>query len=90
MGRYMWKTNDEIMYDLASRVKNIRKRRSITQQQLSYMSGVSYGSIKRFETSGEISLYSLIRITRALDIIDEIDNLFTQVEYKSIEEILNE
>ena len=90
MGRYMWKTNDEIMYDLASRVKNIRKRRSITQQQLSYMSGVSYGSIKRFETSGEISLYSLIRITRTLDIIDEIDNLFTQVEYKSIEEILNE
>jgi transcriptional regulator with XRE-family HTH domain len=90
MGRYMWKTNDEIMYDLALRVKNIRKRRSITQQQLSYMSGVSYGSIKRFETSGEISLYSLIRITRALDIIDEIDNLFTQVEYKSIEEILNE
>ena len=90
MDRYMWKTNDEIMYDLASRVKNIRKRRSITQQQLSYMSGVSYGSIKRFETSGEISLYSLIRITRALDIIDEIDNLFTQVEYKSIEEILNE
>jgi transcriptional regulator with XRE-family HTH domain len=86
----MWKTNDEIMYDLALRVKNIRKRRSITQQQLSYMSGVSYGSIKRFETSGEISLYSLIRITRALDIIDEIDNLFTQVEYKSIEEILNE
>ena len=90
MGRYMWKTNDEIMYDLALRVKNIRKRRSITQQQLSYMSGVSYGSIKRFETSGEKSLYSLIRITRALDIIDEIDNLFTQVEYKSIEEILNE
>ena len=90
MGRYMWKTNDEIMYDLASRVKNIRKRRSVTQQQLSYMSGVSYGSIKRFETTGEISLYSLIRITRALDIIDEIDNLFTQVEYKSIEEILNE
>ena len=90
MGRYMWKTNDEIMYDLALRVKNIRKRRSITQQQLSDMSGVSYGSIKRFETSGEISLYSLVRITRALDIIDEIDNLFTQVEYKSIEEILNE
>lgn len=90
MGRYMWKTNDEIMYDLALRVKNIRKRRSVTQQQLSYMSGVSYGSIKRFETTGEISLYSLIRITRALDIIDEIDNLFTQVEYKSIEEILNE
>lgn len=90
MGRYMWKTNDEIMYDLALRVRNVRKRRSITQQQLSYMSGVSYGSIKRFETSGEISLYSLIRITRALDIIDEIDNLFTQVEYKSIEEILNE
>ena len=90
MCRYMWKTNDEIMYDLALSVRNVCKRRSITQQQLSYMSGVSYGSIKRFETSGEISLYSLVRITRALDIIDEIDNLFTHVEYKSIEEIFNE
>jgi len=57
---------------------------------ISNMSGVSYGSIKRFEASGEISLYSLVRISLALDCVNEIENLFTNVEYKSIEEILNE
>ena len=90
MNRLSWRTIDEIMQDLAKRVKNIRKRRGLTQMDISNMSGVSYGSIKRFEASGEISLYSLVRISLALDCVNEIENLFTNVEYKSIEEILNE
>ena len=90
MNAIIWKSNDEILYDLAQRVKNIRKRRNLTQIDLANMSGVSYGSIKRFETSGEISLYSLTRISRALDCIEEIENLFSKIEYKSIEEVFNE
>ncbi len=90
MNGLSWRTIDEIMQDLAKRVKNIRKRRGLTQMDISNMSGVSYGSIKRFEASGEISLYSLVRISIALDCVNEIENLFTNVEYKSIEEILNE
>ncbi len=90
MNGLSWRTIDEIIEDLAKRVKNIRKRRGLTQMDISNMSGVSYGSIKRFEASGEISLYSLVRISIALDCVNEIENLFTNVEYKSIEEILNE
>ena len=90
MNGLSWRTIDEIMQDLAKRVKNIRKRRGMTQMDISNMSGVSYGSIKRFEASGEISLYSLVRISIALDCVNEIENLFTNVEYKSIEEILYE
>lgn len=90
MNGLSWRTIDEIIEDLAKRVKNIRKRRGLTQIDISNMSGVSYGSIKRFEKSGEISLYSLVRISIALDCVNEIENLFTNVEYKSIEEILNE
>lgn len=90
MNNFIWKTNDEILLDLAQRIKNIRKRKALTQVDLSVISGVSYGSIKRFENTGEISLYSLTKIARALDYIQEIENLFKDVEYKDIEEILNE
>ena len=40
------------------------------------MSGVSYGSVKRFESTGQISLLSLTKIAMALDIADELRNIF--------------
>ena len=64
--------------------------RSISQEKLSSMSGVSYGSIKRFETTGQISLISLTKIAMALDIADELRNIFTHVPYKDIQEVINE
>ena len=66
------------------------KRRSISQEKLSSMSGVSYGSIKRFEATGQISLISLTKIAMALDIADELRSIFTQVPYKNIQEVINE
>lgn len=85
-----WETIDDILINLAKRVKNLRKRKSITQLGLSTMSGVSFGTIKRFELAGKISLESLTKIARALDCIDEIKQLFTNVGYSSIEEVINE
>ncbi len=85
-----WETIDEILMALANRVKKIRKRLNISQKILSSMSGVSFGSIKRFELTGQISLESLAKIARALGCLDEIKNLFTEVRYSSIEEVINE
>lgn len=90
MEQLIWETAEELNQKLAKRVRNIRKRRSISQEKLSVMSGVSYGSIKRFETTGQISLLSLTKIAMALDIADELRNIFTQVPYRSIEEVINE
>ena len=75
---------------LAQRVRNIRKRRSISQEKLASMSGVSYGSVKRFESTGQISLLSLTKIAMALDIADELRNIFSQVPYRDIKEVINE
>lgn len=86
----IWETAEELDQKLAQRVRNIRKRRAISQEKLSSMSGVSYGSIKRFETSGKISLISLTKIAMALDMADELRNIFTQVPYKNIQEVINE
>lgn len=90
MEAYLWETAEEMDKKLAERVKNIRRRRSISQEKLSQQSGESYGSIKRFETTGKISLLSLTRLAIALDCADEIRNLFTEIPYQSIEEVINE
>ena len=67
MARLIWETAEEIDMKLAGRIRGIRKRRSISQKKLSEMSGVSYGSIKRFETTGQISLLSLTKLAFALN-----------------------
>ena len=90
MEKFIWETAEELDQKLAQRVRNIRKRRSISQEKLASVSGVSYGSIKRFETSGQISLISLTKIAIALDIADDIRNLFTTVPYRDIQEVINE
>ena len=86
----VWETAEELDQKLADRVRNIRKRRSISQKKLADRSGVSYGSIKRFETTGQISLLSLTKIAIALDIADDLRSIFTQIPYRTIEEVINE
>lgn len=81
MRQLVWETAEELDQKLAQRVRNIRKRRSISQEKLASMSGVSYGSIKRFEMTGKISLLSLTKIAMALDIAGELRDIFTNVPY---------
>lgn len=90
MEHFQWETAEEMNKKLAERVSQIRKRRKISQKELSEKSGVSFGSIKRFETSGQISLISLTKIAIALSCSSEITELFTEVPYLSIEEVISD
>ncbi len=90
MEALVWETAEELDQKIAQRLRRIRRRRSISQQRLSELSGVSYGSIKRFESSGQISLLSLTRLAMALDAADELRSLFSQVPYRNIQEVINE
>ena len=90
MDKLVWETAEELDKELAKRVRSIRKRRSISQERLAAMSGVSYASIKRFESTGQISLVSLTKLAMALNLDDELRELFTQVPYQNIEEVIRE
>lgn len=90
MEALVWETAEELDMKLAQRVRNIRRRRKISQEELSRMSGVSYGSVKRFEATGKISLLSLTELAMALDMADELRELFTQVPYRNIQEVIDE
>ena len=82
------KTPNEIVKSLADKIKEHRKKLKISQEVLAQKSGVSLGSIKRFETKYEISLISLIKIAIALNLDNEFANLFTTKTYSSIDEVI--
>ena len=84
------KTWNEINNDIANRMVRLRKRKKITQKGLAAKSGVSLGSIKRFEQIGEISLQSLTKLAIALEVEGELDTLFDSVPFQSIEVVINE
>lgn len=84
------KSPNDVNKDIAKKVKDRRKEKKLSQVELSAKSNVSLGSIKRFETKGEISLSSLIKIAFALGCEDDFDNLFSKKQYSSIQEVIDE
>ena len=78
----------EINTELAKRMVRLRKRKKISQKEFATRSGVSLGSLKRFEQTGEISLQSFTKIAIALGVEGELDRLFEDVPFESIEEII--
>ena len=86
---FLSKTPGEIQKLIAERIRTIRRRRKISQKRMSELSGVSLGSVKRFEQSGEISFLSLIKIATVLDLNKELEHLFEDVPPLSIEEIIH-
>lgn len=83
------KTPPEIEKEIALRLRCLRRGRKISQQKLSERAGVSLGSLKRFERTGEISLLSLVKLAFALGVERELEELFAQTAPQSIEEIIN-
>ena len=82
---------DEKPREIASRFVAIRKREKISRQRLSAISGVSYSSIRRLESLGEISLSSLVKLALALRLYEDIDNLFKhETKYQSIEDLIRD
>ena len=80
----------EIIRTIAAHMKDLRRRRKISQRELAARSGVSYGSLRRFEATGEISLLSLSKLALQLGIEKELMQLFADVPYLTIDEVFHE
>jgi len=79
----------DIKQNIKERVRARRREGKISQTALAERSGVSLGSIKRFELTGEISLSSLLRIATVLGYETDFDKLFERKNYQSLDEIIN-
>ena len=80
-------------YDLtnavADRVRKRRRERKLTQAQMAKKAGMSLGSYKRFEQTGEVSFRSLANIAIALECERDFDELVSRRQYNSIQEVLD-
>ncbi len=82
------KTPDSLLTGIAERIKQRRLEKGWTQKMLAAKAGVSLPSYRRFESSGEISLRSLVMLAFALDMTDDFETLFSSKRYQSIDDIL--
>lgn len=75
---------------IRNRVRNKRKTLKLSQEELANRSGVSFGSVKRFENTGEISLTSLLKIAVVLESEEDFNSLFARKNYQSLQEVIDE
>ena len=80
----MIKTAQEIMRDLAKRLQAKRLALALTQKGLELRSGVSLGTIKRFERTGSISLESLLKLGIALGVAEDFELLFSSAGHTAV------
>jgi len=88
---FLPKTPQDVMQELKEKYKTRRKQLKLSQQELSTRADVSLGSLKRFETTGQISLESLLKLAFVLECLEDFGGICESKEYErfeSIEEIV--
>lgn len=70
----------DVLEEIALKHKKLRKKQGLSQQELASRSGVSLGSLKRFETTGQISFESLLKLAQILNRLEKFDSLFKPTE----------
>ena len=74
---------------LASRVKNCRLAKRLTQEGLASRSGVPFGTLKKFERTGQIAFVSFIRLIAALGDEAALENLLLEQKFETLDEVLD-
>ena len=83
-------TPASMIQTLKDKFKERRLSLDLTQEGLATKSGVSLGSLKRFESSGQIALESLLKLALVLECLDDFNTIADQKELQvnSIDELL--
>lgn len=80
-------TPREVALSLAARCKALRLARDWKRTTLAARAGVSPASLKRFETTGQVSLESFLKLCGALGRLDEVGALLQPPPARSIAEL---
>jgi transcriptional regulator with XRE-family HTH domain len=81
----------DFLEEIAQRHKALRKQAGYTQSELARRSGVSLGSLKRFENTGQISFESLLKLVEILGRLDDFDLILKPIEnLEAIEKLFSD
>ena len=83
----------DVREHVAKRAKAKRLSLNLSQRSLSERSGVSYGTLKKFERTGKISIESLLKIAWILDALPDFIGLFepkAPEKFSSLDQLLKD
>jgi transcriptional regulator with XRE-family HTH domain len=83
------KTPKEIMILLSKNIIALRKQEKMSQRELSERSGVAYASIRKFESTGIISLEPLLKICEALKRLTDFESILLPSDMKRKKDLFN-
>ena len=87
MVEYPLQTPERAAVGLAARARELRLARGWRQVTLAERSGVSLASLRRFETSGRVSLANLLKLAFALGRLDDFEGVFEPPRASSLAEL---
>jgi transcriptional regulator with XRE-family HTH domain len=84
-------TPQDVQRGLAGRFKARRLAMNLTQEGLAARSGVSWGSLKRFEHKGLIAIDALLKLALVLGCLGDFDGVCTRqsLSSRSLDELLS-
>ena len=77
----------EIQIELARRIRVVRVARNLTQPELAQRVGVSVGTIRNLERTGDCAFSTIIKVAQALRLERGLEDLFKQ-GVQSIDELI--
>ncbi len=78
-------THQEIQYQIADKIKALRKQKKLTQKQMSMKADIPLSTYARIEQLGEGSLKDFTKILMALNRADEISKILQRTELTPVE-----
>lgn len=73
----MWNemSNTAILAEIGKRVKEVRIRRNLKQEELAHRAGISRNVVNRLEAGEPITTLNLLRVLRTLDMLENLEAL---------------
>ena len=88
MVSFVFPSAEEISSGLAAKLRQRRLDEGLTQERLSRRSGVSLGTLKKFERTGRISLVSFVSLVIALREERAFENFLQERKFETLEQVL--
>ncbi len=82
-------SSSSICAELGGRIKRLRLAKNLGQHQLADMTQSSLSSVRRLEAKGQGSLELVVRVSQALQAVEQLESLFAQ-PVQSIAEVERE
>ncbi|ODB35833.1 helix-turn-helix transcriptional regulator (plasmid) [Pseudoalteromonas piscicida] len=80
----------DMQMELKEFIKSARKKDKLSVQKMADLSGVPYATIRKFESSGNISLRQFLMLYETVGDLKKVKELtkLSEPEYKTIEDVL--